>query len=126
MFYSIPNLRSATVSELAEPWSYRDSSVPEAIVIAEDKERFRIFCNSFTTKHAFISMVEGLDPRVRVSYDAGNPAYRIHGLIADYDSTASDLAIAERMASPPSEYLPAYACRTFSGNLRVVWSSRSR
>lgn len=121
MFFSIPNLSASTVAKLDAPWDYKETTLPTEITRARDKEAYRSFCNSFTTKHAFISMYEGVDPNLRVSADAGNPAYRMHGIVVDYDASTTPDMVQSRRAKPIVEFSPAYVCDTFSGNIRLIW-----
>ena len=119
MFFAVPNLRSTGVFELAEPWNWTPARpVPDL----PDKSAWRQWGLELTTQHAFISGVEGLDPRLRVSSRASNQPNRLHAFIADYDGMV-DLEVDTGIvrSKPSSEFLPAYICRTHSGHSRLIW-----
>lgn len=118
MFYAIPNSVAMSAFALPEPWNFVSQPLPATVV---DKTTHRQWCGELTTQHAFISAFEGLDPRSRVSYDAGNPPFKMHGLVIDYDAEVTQSHIDSRKLKIPSEFKPTHVSRTYSGNARVVW-----
>lgn len=123
MFFSMANLACQQVTPMEAPWeAYKTFPRPSLPA----KSDMRVWSTQFSTRHSFITGVEGLDPNLRVSYDANNPACFIHAFIADYDSTVAGSSIDTLKEKPQSEYLPAYAVKTFSGKLRLVWLFESK
>lgn len=116
MFYAIPNLVSAQVSPVAEPWKFRPA-IPEDILA--DKEKYVAWKSLPTTKHCNLSAVEGLTPGLRVNRQ--NPPTALHGFIADYDTKISDDMVRTVNSRTKSEFLPNWISRTYSGGLRAVW-----
>ena len=113
ILFAIPNLSSSQVSAF-------DVTEPPAMTrpAFAGKEDYRKWCSNEHTDHAFVSLAEGISPHLRVS--AGNPAYRLHGLVGEYDATVPadwETAYLAKMANPPE-----WSTRTFSGNGRVYWS----
>ena len=82
------------------------------------KEDFRKWCTESTTQGNFISAWEGINPYTRIN--SGNPPKMLHGIIADYDSSAA----ASNLQSLPTStaHLPTWAVDTFSpGKIRLIW-----
>jgi hypothetical protein len=116
MFFVLPNNVAYDVSTLETPWTFTPA-VPEAV--AASKEKFRIWCASPSTVHAFLSLCEGRVPSKRVS-DA-NPVEFMHGIIADYDAPCSEDMLESIKRQPRSDYAPSWWCRTFSNHHRFFW-----
>ena len=115
--FSQPNL---ITSRIAKVLSTEAAAVGQARPAFPDKDLFRDWCKNPATDHSFISMVEGINPHLRVS--TRNMPARIHGLIADYD--ARDLEegdIQAALAELPADYKPTAWNRSFSGGLHVIW-----
>lgn len=112
-FFTIPNLSSSKVSavEVVEPPAVTRPAF-------KDKEAYRKWCADLGTEHVFVSVVEGLSPHLRVS--AGNPAWRLHGLVGEYDGAIPKDWYTENLAK--ARIPPEWATRTFSGRGRVYWS----
>jgi len=112
--FKIPNLKSRN-AEPIKPW---ETSV--VVPSFGAKEDFRRWCESDTTDGVFVSAFEGINPHVRVS--KSNDPYRMHGLIADYDTSISDEQLLEGLArgSKPG-FKPMFAHKTFSSGARVIW-----
>lgn len=112
--FRIPNLTSRT-AEAVRPWTLK-IPVPSFAT----KEDFRSWCEADTTDGLFVSAFEGLNPHVRVSKN--NEPYRMHGLIADYDTSISNEELINRLArSSRPGFKPMYAHKTFSSGARVIW-----
>jgi hypothetical protein len=82
------------------------------------KAAFRAWCGDENTKHAFISINEGLAGNQRITSD--NPIHLTKGLICDYDSAANWDEI-EAQITRVCPYAPSYIYRSFSGAVRIVW-----
>lgn len=118
-YYYIPNLVSSNAAPLpGTPWKAKVSR-PEF----HTKDAFREWCRDANTRHAFLSMVEGLTPSLRV--DKNNPPHRMHGLIVDYDAKVGEglVEAAEKISRrvPVSGHSPSYIASTYSGGARLVW-----
>lgn len=128
-FFYLKNLSSRDLDELPDaPWTC-NANYPKF----SHKEDFRKWCVAPATDHAFITLVEPVNPKVRCSDpndpNSGNPPKKMHGFIADFDSpklvgrpTAeliSEVLLASNMrqaAQPPN-----WICRTWSGKARLIW-----
>jgi hypothetical protein len=118
-YYVLPNLNTPTATLLVNHPSTLKGKVPKFA----DKEKFREWCIEDQTKHTFFSTVEGINPHQRVS--GGNPPFRIHGFVADYDgdvdtSDMQKLADLVRKKSPGG-WSPTWITRTYSGKARAIW-----
>ena len=83
-----------------------------------EKESFRSWCTSASTKSTFFSTWSGADERIRVS--SSNPAFKLHGIVGDYDSSAAY----HRLEDLPKTtgVLPMWSTKTFSeGKARLIW-----
>jgi hypothetical protein len=114
MFFSLPNLSAHSIQNVDAPWAL-DLTRPQFAT----KDEFRLWCNNPQTAHAFLSCVQGVQPALRVS--EANPPTRITGLILDYDAHPGADAAAMVLTNAPSDFRPAYVCRTFSGHARVIY-----
>lgn len=86
----------------------------------KNKADYREWCSNSNTDHIFYSCVEGRAPSKRVSND--NPAHKIHGAVADYDSPIDWKSFRNKLANACAGIpLPTWASRTHSGYLRLVW-----
>lgn len=120
MYYAIENLASVKASGVPEPWVHCGTFVvpPE---IAADELQYNKWKTSLTTKHMFVSAFEGMSSCARVSFDEGNPPYKMHGLIVDFDAPCTVEKLKDLMKDPQSEFRPAYGVITRSGYARLVW-----
>lgn len=113
--FRIPNLTSRT-AEPIKPWEVASVHLPTF----KEKEEFRKWCAADTTDGLFVSSFEGLNPHVRVS--KSNEPFKMHGLIADYDTPLTDEQLLEGLTSGArTGYKPMYAHKTFSSGARVIW-----
>lgn len=120
MYFSIPNLRTDTVTEVAAPWEYK---VP-ADVLAMPVEGFkRTFSFNPNTQHMFLSFAKAANPAFRVTKD--NEIAELHGFFGDYDGVFTDDMIQRLVTHPPSKYAPNWWIRTVSGGLRLAWEFES-
>jgi hypothetical protein len=115
MFFTIPNLRSSTVSELPKPWEFKPDTPPPY----DDRNAFIKWRADFGTRHAFISGYEGTSPLVRLT-KTDNPVFKMHSLIVDYDGRLPDNAANHVASKPAGEYMPSYVVETAVGG-RLVW-----
>jgi hypothetical protein len=86
----------------------------------DSKSRLRTWSQEFSTNHAFVSGVEGVNASLRINGD--NPPHKIHALVLDYDTpvdwSALEQQLDKRLAGAPK---PTWAAETWSGNLRLIW-----
>lgn len=108
--FSLPNLSSTDVVRVPVPLSQK-------LPTFRDKDAYRAWCQNPKTKHAFVSVWEGVIPSQRVT--SGNEAVYLHGILAEFDKAAlpanPDL-LAAKHPCPPS-----YVIRSFSGYGRALW-----
>ena len=107
-YFAIPNLASQDVM-VADPTNF-----VSAIPFHSSKEERRAWQSNPTTQHLFYSCVEGLIDSLRVT--TSNPAHRLWGIVADYDSNITDESAIVKNAAPG--LLPTWISRTFSGGRR--------
>lgn len=112
-YFSLPNLSWLDVEEL-DP-----STLPDVKEYPAGKSEFREWCNDKGTKHCFYSCVEAIDPYHRVTVD--NPAFRMHGLVIDYDAVAAPAQVALFPVNGTESMMPRWMTTTYSGNTRLVW-----
>jgi hypothetical protein len=115
MLYAINNLTSFKAA-VQNPWEFTPNVPEEA---KASKALFTEWCQKPTTQNCHFSAAEGLDPLRRVNAD--NPAVTLHGLIADYDAEVTPEMITNLRDKCPTEFVPNWASRTFSGGGRLVW-----
>lgn len=114
-FFHLKNLSSTAAEDQPLPWE--SASVRPAF---STKDEYREWCKRPATSHYFYSAFEGINAGVRIGKE--NPAYRIHGLVADYDTNLGEKAIPLTVAkNAPLEFRPAWFSRTFSGGARLIW-----
>jgi hypothetical protein len=112
-YFALPNLNWLDVTEVDPP------SLPKMEEYPESKTEFREWCNSKSTQHVFYSAVEAVDPTHRVTVD--NPAYKMHGLVVDYDATSPQSAVDLIPENGATGMLPRWVTRTYSNHRRVIW-----
>ena len=84
MLLTLENLSSNTVKP-QEPWSiWRDFEVPDY----DSSSKLKRWATQADTKYLVYSTYEGTDPTLRVS--TKNKAYRMVGVVADYDLEYTD------------------------------------
>lgn len=128
MFYALRNLRDQVTFEIDKPWEqWGKFPVPKNIKERDTLVKWRM---KPATKHAFISGIAGLDPRVRVTKPSGkhdelaNPPQTMHAVIVDYDAACREADVRNVLENenPPSEYYPNFICDSFRpGHKRLVW-----
>lgn len=116
MFFHLPNLSSSVVKDSPPPWD-STSKRPQL----KDKADFRHWVIQDSTDHYFFSGFEGLNQSARINLK-DNPPYRMHGLVADYDSaTTREAVVAYLDKNSPVAFRPAWISATFSQGVRLVW-----
>lgn len=86
----------------------------------KSKADYREWCGDPKTNHVFYSTVEGRAPSKRIGGD--NPAHKIYGVVADYDSPVDWPNIPDIVEdSCVATVKPTWASKTYSGYLRLVW-----
>lgn len=116
-YFSLPNLSWQDVSQV-EPWTL---PTPNYATAEEEitKSEFRTWCNHQGTKHCFYCPVEGINPNARITVE--NPAYKMHGLVVDYDAVIGRDQIDKIQGNGAAGMLPRWVTKTFSGNRRLIW-----
>lgn len=112
--FSIPNLSSGNVVPV-KPWEIK--TWPQ---FPKTKDAFKDWVGQSSTDAYFVSAYEGVNPHGRVN--KSNAAWKMHGLIADYDAVVTKDEIMDGIGRRTrTGFKPMYAHRTVSGNCRVVW-----
>ena len=111
--FAIRNLIAQAVVQ-KNPWD----EIPPSLEF-ESKSAFREWQISPSTDYVFYSMTEGINPHLRVTKT--NPAFKIHGIIADYDAKIDPKDWSDISNRGSIDALPSYVHRTFSGGARAVW-----
>jgi hypothetical protein len=124
---NLPALQNlvSTAIEFSCPWTYK-ASIPGDVRGKDGKSSRSDWIQSPSTVHNVYSGWEGLVGNLRISGGPGegNPPYRLHAVVGDYDAPVSDEELAkgcERMGNHP----PAFFERTLSGNARFIWPLES-
>lgn len=113
--YCLPNNTSTTILPEVVPW-HNTTPLPDFAT----KDEYREYCKNPATNILVFSMVEGEVSTLRLGH--GNKPFRVHGIVADYDTPGlTDAEIANGLARIPSTLGPRAWEKTFSGGLRVVW-----
>jgi hypothetical protein len=126
LFY-LPNLKSATVTETTVDQIAAVENIRTTTPSLQNmtKDQYREWCSRSTTVSYFISPWEGLAPNARVTAkkgkkDSNNPAKRLHGIIAEYDSPHAEKLLSE--VSNACDVLPNWASASFTpGHIRLTW-----
>lgn len=114
--FTIANLAAPVVMpEHSEPW-YTAPAIPKF----PDREAYKRWMADPTSVVPLFSMIEGENPSARVS--GSNPAYKVHGIVTDYDAPLSDEEVHSGLSRISAKY-PVFAWnRTRRGGIRVVWA----
>lgn len=118
-YYALPNLSWQDITEV-EPWT-----TPEPAYVHQEQEdrpskaEFRTWCNHQGTKHCFYSPVEGINQNARITVE--NPAFKMHGLVIDYDAFATKDQIDLIQQNGEAGMLPRWFTNSFSGKRRLIW-----
>jgi len=111
----ITNLRDSSAKK-----SNDLSKLPTGKPKFKSKAAYREWCSDNKTNHVFYSCVEGRAPAKRVSGD--NPAHRVHGVVADYDSPVDWTRFSRLLETAcKGKVKPTWSSKTYSGYLRLVW-----
>lgn len=120
--FALRNLISQDVSPCV-PWTFTAAGLPDGVSGKEGKKNRDDWINDPTTTWQVYSLVEGLNPHMRVSKAGkdmeGNPPLKIHGLVGDYDEPITDEEL--QVSLGRIDKVPNYFERTLSGNCRFLW-----
>lgn len=117
---SIPNLVS-TSADFVCPWLFPGDAIPAEVRGPKAKVKRTAWQTTPDTVHNFFSGWEGLTPSSRISdKQDGNPPYKLHAIVADYDAPLSEEEIVNGITRM-GEFVPTYFGRSLSGNVHVVW-----
>ena len=112
--YGIENLSSQIVSKV-QPWTL---TLP--LPTFASTHDYKTWLANPDTKHLLASGFEGIVPTQR--YTSGNPARRMHALIADYDAQFTHAEIGQfKDRSLGSAHPVNYISKTYSGGMRAIW-----
>lgn len=114
--FQIENLSASTVSKFnIDDWIKGGMKYPPLA----DKPAWTTWTAAATTKWSFFSGYEGVNAALRVSRDLY--PVKLWAIVADYDA-ATDKSEWQAVLDRANDYPPNYVGRTFSGNLRLVWT----
>lgn len=116
MFRAIPNLSSTVTLTIEDPWNH-GFTLPSFA----NKNAYRTWCNDPTTEHAFITGFAGRYPDGRPNHEI-NPVDQVHHFVVDYDANPGPNPLALVDLNAPPGLRPTWFCRTYSGNLRLVYT----
>lgn len=121
MFLATRNLVS-TETKPCVPWEF-SRSAPDEVKGKEGKKARDAWINDPSTDWQCYTAFEGLHPGLRISEDKGeqegNPAFKLHSFVADYDTAVSLEELQKGCERCP--YPPNYYERTLSGHARLLW-----
>lgn len=125
-YFAIDNLTSTPVRTFSDPAVENVSAKanePQGMV---DKETRRKWLADPSSKATLFSTWEGLTSTERINTKKGNPPWKLHGIVVDYDapSPASLAAIQSNVAQilkATPLLLPQWGVISPSGNHRLVW-----
>lgn len=114
--FSISNLATPAILPIhTEPWL-----TAPAIPSFPTREAYKLWMTNPTSMVPLFSLVEGQNPGMRV-HPGTNPAYRVHGFVADYDSPLNEAEVLAGLSRVPARF-PIFAWnRTRRGGVRAVW-----
>jgi len=118
MYFSIPNNRATSVTEVEHPETLPP---PDYTQFGGDKKAFRRWCQNLGTAHHFLSCCEGVSAGLRVSDNNDNPIFKVHGILVDYDGKPPPDTLKYLNENRASEFQPTWLVHTFSGHCRLVW-----
>lgn len=121
--FALRNLISQDVTPCT-PWTFTAQGLPAGVAGKKGKKNRDAWINDPATTWQVYSMVEGLNPQIRISKGnddmEGNPPLKLHGLVGDYDLPVTDEELQISLARC-GDKMPNYFERTLSGNVRLVW-----
>jgi hypothetical protein len=113
--YTLPNLSSHVITEQTDAEVARFKN-PRPFGMT--KQQFRDWSTAPNTEGCFLSVWSGVNPKARVA--SNNPATRLHGIIADFDSPKAHDHLPNLLQAVGT--LPKWVYSTFTaGKVRLVW-----
>lgn len=115
--FAVKNLADPAIDRnFDQPWV---SGLPIPVGFKTDREAYKRWMYSPDSVVPLFSLVEGENRSLRSS--AANRPFRVHGIVADYDSELNDLEVKAGLKRVPAQY-PVFAWnRTRRGGVRCVW-----
>ena len=101
----------------AEPWR---NAPPIPAKFKDDRTGYKRWLASPDSVVPLFSAVEGENPHQRVG--SANPAFRVHGVVADYDAVLTEAEVIAAIGRIPPQYPPFAYNRTRRGGLRIIWA----
>ena len=130
-FFVLPNLASHETLEIetgtGDLYQVAIDCNPSLVTLPSGvvtKEQFSAWATNPTTDYCFFSTLSGTSANLRISQT--NPPRWIYGMVADYDAELSATEMETLLARCNAHCMPSFACRTFSGNARLVWCFAER
>ena len=121
---SLSNLVSSSTSPCV-PWTFT-LSPPENVKGKAGKPARSKWINDPSTEWQVYSLWEGLNENARITVGNrkedtdGNPPFRLHGLVGDYDAALTEAELGAGVARCGA-HPPTYYEKTLSGNARFLW-----
>jgi hypothetical protein len=116
LFYTVNTVSRELLSDV-EPWEFKATEVITAQIRGNKEDRQEWYRN-VNTKHCFYTGVEPLNPRARPNKE--NPPYRVHALVADYDTLKlPEARVDEAISMMPLK--PMWKEQSLGLNWRLVW-----
>jgi len=125
-YFAIKNLRASDVYTFSDPQAECAASKTKEPPGLIDKETRRKWLASEKSDACIFSIWEGVNPEQRINAKAGNPVFRMHGLVTDYDAPSPGTipqikANIEQILSATPALIPQWVVISPSGNMRLVW-----
>jgi hypothetical protein len=126
IYHALKNLVSQDVFTFDDPSTENARVKPNEPTGMLDKETRRQWLADANTDTSLFSTWEGLNAAQRINTKNGNPPWKLHGLVADYDapspgSLAQIKANIDAILSKTPALAPQWVVTSPSGNHRLVW-----
>lgn len=124
-YFAIKNLKAKDVRVFTDP-SVEAAACKSREPQLTDKAARQKWLTDAKADACLFSTYEGCNSAVRIDASAGNPVWKLHGLVGDYDapspgSIAQIKANLEKILGKGSPLLPQWVVTSPGGNYRLVW-----
>lgn len=128
-YFALKNLSSQDTYTFSDPGVENLRVLPNEPT-GMDKEGRRKWLASANTDTCVFSVWEGLSATQRINSKAGNPPWKMHGLVVDYDAPSPGTLAqikdnVEKILSATPVLMPQWGVTTPSGHHRLVWEFES-
>lgn len=125
-YFALKNLKSSAVYTFTDPLAENIACAAKEPTGLIDKETRRKWLASDKSDACIFSIWEGVNASQRINAKAGNPVFRMHGLVTDYDAPSPGTvpqikATLEQILSATPALFPQWVVISPSGNMRLVW-----